>query len=118
MRECGKCVVKRMKKFPHLTQSKAANQDQGHSLYSDTRYSDRYLEASAEPGERLLVVSFNGSARVKRSGGAYSGIVWNLPDCTVISAPSKYKLDLTVNEAKYRGQLPCLDLLSEMDRND
>lgn len=30
-----------------------------------------------EPDERLLVVSFDGSARVKRSGGAYSGIVWS-----------------------------------------
>ncbi|POM67501.1 Reverse transcriptase [Phytophthora palmivora] len=70
---------------------------------------------TVEPGERLLVVSFDGSARVKRSGGAYSGIVWNLPEWTVISAASKYKLDLTVNEAEYHGLLLCLDLLSDMD---
>ncbi|POM67692.1 Reverse transcriptase [Phytophthora palmivora] len=56
---------------------------------------------TVEPDERLLVVSFDGSARVKRSCGAYSGIVWSLPECTVISAASKYKLDLTVNEAEY-----------------
>ncbi|POM57809.1 Reverse transcriptase [Phytophthora palmivora] len=71
---------------------------------------------TVEPGERLLVVSFDGSARVKRSGGAYSGIVWSLPDWTVISAASKYKLDITVNEAEYHGLLLCLDLLSDMDR--
>ncbi|POM71369.1 Reverse transcriptase [Phytophthora palmivora] len=72
-------------------------------------------DLDATPDERLLVVSFDGSARVKRSGGAYSGIVWNLPEWTVISAASKYKLDLTVNEAEYHGLLLCLDLLSDMD---
>ncbi|POM67314.1 Reverse transcriptase, partial [Phytophthora palmivora] len=59
---------------------------------------------TVEPDERLLVVSFDGSARVKRSGGAYSGIVWSLPDWTVISAASRYKLDLTVNEAEYHAK--------------
>ncbi|POM72893.1 Reverse transcriptase [Phytophthora palmivora] len=49
-------------------------------------------------------------------GGAYSGIVWSLPEWTVISAASEYKLDLTVNEAEYHGLLLCLDLLSDMDR--
>ncbi|POM76149.1 Reverse transcriptase [Phytophthora palmivora] len=68
---------------------------------------------TVEPDERLLVVSFDGSARVKRSGGSYSGIVWSLPKWTVISAAS---LDLTVNEAEYHGLLLCLDLLSDMDR--
>ncbi|POM76566.1 LOW QUALITY PROTEIN: Reverse transcriptase [Phytophthora palmivora] len=63
---------------------------------------------TVEPGERLLL---DESARVKRSGGAYSGIVWNLPEWTVISAASKYQLDLTVNEAEYHGLLLCLDLL-------
>ncbi|POM80706.1 LOW QUALITY PROTEIN: Reverse transcriptase [Phytophthora palmivora] len=72
--------------------------------------------SAVEPGERLLVVSFDGSARVKRSGGAYSGIVWRLPEWTVISAASKYKLDITVNKAEYHGLLLCLDLLSDMDR--
>ncbi|POM66393.1 Reverse transcriptase [Phytophthora palmivora] len=71
---------------------------------------------TVEPDEKLLVVSFDGSARVKRSGGAYSGIVWSLSEWTVISAASKYKLDLTVNEAEYHGLLLCLDLLSDMDR--
>ncbi|POM68986.1 Reverse transcriptase [Phytophthora palmivora] len=71
---------------------------------------------TVEPDERLLVFSFDGSARVKRSGGAYSGIVWSLPEWTVISAASKYKLDLTVNEAEYHRLLLCLGLLSDMDR--
>ncbi|POM72403.1 Hypothetical protein PHPALM_10883 [Phytophthora palmivora] len=53
---------------------------------------------TVKPDERLLVVSFDGSAQ------------W-----TVISAASKYKLDLTV-EAEYHGLLLCLDLLSDMDR--
>ncbi|POM76068.1 LOW QUALITY PROTEIN: Reverse transcriptase [Phytophthora palmivora] len=50
---------------------------------------------TVEPDERLLVVSFDGSA--------------------LISAASKYQLDLTVNEAEYHGLLLCLDLLSDMD---
>ncbi|POM61234.1 reverse transcriptase [Phytophthora palmivora] len=57
---------------------------------------------TVEPGGQLLVGSFDGSARMKRSG--------------VISAASKYKLELTVNEAEYHGLLLCLDLLSDMDR--
>ncbi|POM63128.1 reverse transcriptase, partial [Phytophthora palmivora] len=71
---------------------------------------------TVEPDERLLVVSFDGSARVKRSGGAYSGIVWSLPEWAVIAAASKYQIDLTVNEAEYHGLLLCFDLLSYMDR--
>ncbi|POM71786.1 Reverse transcriptase [Phytophthora palmivora] len=63
---------------------------------------------TVEPSERLLVVRFDGSACVKRSGTAYK---W-----TVISAASKYNLDLTMNEAEYHGLLLCLDLLSDMDR--
>ncbi|POM77628.1 Reverse transcriptase, partial [Phytophthora palmivora] len=60
---------------------------------------------TVEPGERLLVISFDGSARVKRSGRTYSGIVWSSPDWTVIVAASKYQLDLTVNETEYHGLL-------------
>ncbi|POM70817.1 Reverse transcriptase, partial [Phytophthora palmivora] len=56
------------------------------------------------------------NTHVKRKGGAYSGIVWSLPEWTVISAASKYNLDRTVNEAEYHGLLLCLDLLSDMDR--
>ncbi|POM77680.1 Reverse transcriptase, partial [Phytophthora palmivora] len=66
--------------------------------------------------EELYVVSFDGSARVKRGGGAYSAILWKLPEWTVIQARSAYVEDLTVNEAEYHGLLLCLDLLSTVDR--
>ncbi|POM78104.1 Reverse transcriptase [Phytophthora palmivora] len=65
--------------------------------------------------EELYVVSFDGSARVKRGGGAYSAILWKLPEWTVIQARSAYAEDLTVNEAEYHGLLLCLDLLSTVD---
>ncbi|KAE8904900.1 hypothetical protein PF003_g10849 [Phytophthora fragariae] len=74
------------------------------------------LPPTVELDEKLLVVSFDGSARVKRSGGAFSAVVWSLPEWTVISAASKYKTDLTVNEAEYHGLLLCFDLLSDLDR--
>ncbi|KAE8969380.1 hypothetical protein PR001_g27514 [Phytophthora rubi] len=74
------------------------------------------LPPTVELDEKLLVVSFDGSARVKRSGGAFSAVVWSLPEWTVISAASKYKTDLTVNEAEYHGMLLCFDFLSDLDR--
>ncbi|KAE9180477.1 hypothetical protein PF004_g24833 [Phytophthora fragariae] len=63
------------------------------------------------PGESLWVVSFDGSARVKRGGGAYSAILWRLPEWTVARARSEYADGLTVNEAEYRGLFLCMDLL-------
>ncbi|POM74053.1 LOW QUALITY PROTEIN: Reverse transcriptase [Phytophthora palmivora] len=66
--------------------------------------------------EELYVFSFDGSARVKRGGGAYRAILWKLPEWTVIKARSAYAEDLTVNEAEYHGLLLCLDLLSTVDR--
>ncbi|OWZ05761.1 LOW QUALITY PROTEIN: reverse transcriptase [Phytophthora megakarya] len=69
-----------------------------------------------EPDENILVVSFDGSARVKRSGGAYSAVVWKLPEWTVVEAMSEYMPDLTVNEAEYRGLILGFDLLSTLDR--
>ncbi|POM64397.1 LOW QUALITY PROTEIN: Reverse transcriptase [Phytophthora palmivora] len=64
--------------------------------------------------EELYV--FDGSARVKRGGGAYRAILWKLPEWTVIKARSAYAEDLTVNEAAYCGLLLCLDLLSAANR--
>jgi len=64
--------------------------------------------------EELLVVSFDGSARVKRGGGAFSAIVWKLPDWTVVKAESDWKNDMTVNEAEYSGLLLCFDLLKDL----
>ncbi|KAE8982300.1 hypothetical protein PR001_g23772 [Phytophthora rubi] len=63
------------------------------------------------PGENLWVVSFDGSARAKRGGGAYSAIPWKLPEWTVVRSRSEYADGLTVNEAEYRGLLLCMDLL-------
>ncbi|ETM30833.1 hypothetical protein L914_21492, partial [Phytophthora nicotianae] len=71
---------------------------------------------TVEQGEELLVVSFDGSARVKRGGGACSAIVWKLPEWIVVAAESKYLPDLTVNEAEYQGLLLGFDRLSSLDR--
>ncbi|KAE8978835.1 hypothetical protein PR002_g24598 [Phytophthora rubi] len=71
---------------------------------------------TVEPEEKLLVVSFDGSARVKRGGGAYSAIVWQLPQWKVVFAVSEYMAELTVNEAEYRGMMLCLDLVAPLDR--
>ncbi|ETP31408.1 hypothetical protein F442_19730 [Phytophthora nicotianae P10297] len=71
---------------------------------------------TVEQGEELLVVSFDGSARVKRGSGARSAIVWKLPEWIVVAAESKYLPDLTVNEADYQGVLLGFDLLSSLDR--
>ncbi|OWY94445.1 LOW QUALITY PROTEIN: reverse transcriptase, partial [Phytophthora megakarya] len=65
--------------------------------------------------EELYVVCFDGSARVKRGGGAYSAILWKLPEWRVLKARSGYAEGLTVNEADYHGLLLCLDLLEDLD---
>ncbi|KAE8885330.1 hypothetical protein PF005_g5619 [Phytophthora fragariae] len=43
---------------------------------------------TVEQDEALLVASFDGSARVKRGGGAFSAIIWRLPEWTVVKAAS------------------------------
>ncbi|GMF34495.1 unnamed protein product [Phytophthora fragariaefolia] len=68
------------------------------------------------PDERFYVASFDESARVKRGGGAYSAILWELPEWTVVKARSRYAEGLTVNEAEYHGLLLCLDLLEGENR--
>ncbi|OWY92333.1 reverse transcriptase [Phytophthora megakarya] len=65
--------------------------------------------------EDLYVASFDGSARVKRGGGAYSAIMWKLPERTVVKARSGYAEGLTVNEAEYNGLLLRFDLLEGTD---
>ncbi|POM66539.1 Reverse transcriptase [Phytophthora palmivora] len=60
--------------------------------------------------EELYVVSFDGSARVKR------GAMHILPEWTVIKARSVYAEDLTVIDAEYHGLLLWLDLLSTVGR--
>ncbi|OWZ05689.1 reverse transcriptase [Phytophthora megakarya] len=65
--------------------------------------------------EELYVISFDGSARVKRGGGAYSAILWKLPEWRVLKVRSGYAENLTVNEAEYRGLFLCLDRLEDLD---
>ncbi|OWZ02254.1 LOW QUALITY PROTEIN: reverse transcriptase [Phytophthora megakarya] len=54
-------------------------------------------------------------ARAKRGGGAYSAILWKLPEWRVLKARSGYAEVLTVNEAEYHGLLLYLDLLEDLD---
>ncbi|KAE8995264.1 hypothetical protein PR002_g19672 [Phytophthora rubi] len=65
--------------------------------------------------EVLHVLSFDGSAKVKREGGAYSAVIWQLPNWEIVRAASGYATDLTVNEAEYRGLLLGCSLLEELD---
>ena len=67
-------------------------------------------------GEELLVISFDGSAPIKKEGGAYSAIIWKLPEWTIVAAASEFTTDLTVNEAEYRGLLLGFDLLADQTR--
>ncbi|GMF31034.1 unnamed protein product [Phytophthora fragariaefolia] len=71
--------------------------------------------ASVAPGEELQVMSFDGSAKVKREGGAFSAAVWKLPGWEVARATFGYATDLTVNEAEYRGLLLGCSLLQELE---
>ncbi|POM75143.1 Reverse transcriptase [Phytophthora palmivora] len=75
-----------------------------------------HISPKKEPRRKIQSpILFDGSARVKRGGGAYSAILWKLPEWTVIQARSAYAEDLTVNEEQYHGLLLCLDLLSSVD---
>ncbi|GMF15143.1 unnamed protein product [Phytophthora fragariaefolia] len=64
---------------------------------------------------RMLNVSYTElvTRSIKRGGGAFSAIVWSLPDWTVISGASEYKANITVNDAEYHGLLLCFDLLAK-----
>ncbi|KAE9014029.1 hypothetical protein PR003_g16454 [Phytophthora rubi] len=66
--------------------------------------------------EELWVASFDGSACVKRDGGAYSAILWKLPEWDVVRARSGYAKGLTINEAEYHGLFLCMDLLEGEDQ--
>ncbi|POM73533.1 LOW QUALITY PROTEIN: Reverse transcriptase [Phytophthora palmivora] len=76
---------------------------------------NRITRAIRPMGVTAITVDIRDS-RVKRGGGAYSAILWKLPEWTVVQARSAYAEDLTVNEAEYHGLLLCLDLLSTVDR--
>ncbi|KAK1944853.1 Ribonuclease HI [Phytophthora citrophthora] len=71
---------------------------------------------TVNPEEELWVVSFDGSARVKRGGGSFSAIVWKLPEWKLVKAASRYAENLTVNEAEYNGLLLCFELLEGLTK--
>ena len=69
-----------------------------------------------EEVESLWVISFDGSARTKRRGGAYSAIVWKLPELKIVNAADEYAIDMTLNDVNYCGLLLCFDLLADQAR--
>ena len=71
---------------------------------------------TVEEGDSLWLVSFNGSAPTKRKGGAYSAIVWKIPEWKIVTDAARYATDMTVNEAEYCGSLLGLDLLVDQRR--
>ena len=90
-------------------------------LVAISRCKDYRLNISMPPptvevDEKLLVASFDVSARIKKKGGSYSAVIWRLSEWTILEAESRYVLDLTVNEAEYNGLLLCFELLANMDR--
>ena len=68
---------------------------------------------TVEDVESLLVVSFDGSTRIKRKDGAYSAIIWKLPEWKIVTAAAEYAANLTLNEAEHRGLLLGFDLLAD-----
>ena len=59
---------------------------------------------------------FDGSTKTNRKGGAYSEIIWKLPEWNIVTTAAEYVTDLTMNEAEYRGSLLGFDLLSDQAR--
>ena len=72
--------------------------------------------ATVEEGDNILVVSFDGSDRVKRKSGAYSAIVCKLPEWTIVKPTSEYEMDLTVNTDECRGLFLGFDLFDRDTR--
>ncbi|OWZ08883.1 LOW QUALITY PROTEIN: reverse transcriptase [Phytophthora megakarya] len=73
-----------------------------------------------EPKRRIqapipTVDRFDGFARVKRGGDAFSAIVWSLPGWEVVKARSGYLESLAVNEEEYNGLIQGLDMLEDLD---
>ena len=71
---------------------------------------------TVEPEEELYVMRFDGLARVKQGGGAFSAIVWRLSAWTIVEAASKYVDTSTVNKAEYDSMLLGFSLLKTLER--
>ncbi|OWY96356.1 reverse transcriptase [Phytophthora megakarya] len=65
--------------------------------------------------EELWVISFDGSARVKRGGVRSVRSYGSLPGWEVVKAGSGYHESLTLNEAEYNGLILGLDMLEDLD---
>ena len=66
--------------------------------------------------QTVLLISFNGSARLKKKCGAFSAIIWKLPELKILAAGSACTSDLNIDEAEYRGLLLGFDLLTDQTR--
>jgi ribonuclease HI len=65
------------------------------------------------------VATFDGAVRTKAPiAGAYSAILWRLPNWDIVYAASFYDLDLTVNDSEYCGLIKVLDIALEHGVND
>ena len=61
-------------------------------------------------------MSFDGSACVKKRGGACSAIAWRLPTWTIVESASKYRDTYALNEAEYEGMLLGFSWLQPLER--
>lgn len=68
--------------------------------------------------EVAFVISFDGSAKPKRSGGSFGAILWKAPEWEVIDAYSEFFEDATVNEAEYRGVIGAIKLAVQHEVRD
>ena len=68
-----------------------------------------------ELDEKLYVMSFYGSARVKKGGKACSAIAWRLLTWTIVEALQHLDTS-TVNEDEYEGMLQGFSLLKSLER--
>ena len=62
----------------------------------------------------VFVLSFDGSAKSKRTYGSCSALVWKLPEWEIVSSRGLYLPEVTVNEAEYAGCELSLELAAEL----
>ncbi|OWY95760.1 LOW QUALITY PROTEIN: hypothetical protein PHMEG_00034155 [Phytophthora megakarya] len=77
---------------------------------------DALADIARRKKPKRRIQAFDGSARVKCGGGAFSAIVWSLHGWEVVKARSGYLESLIVNEAEYNGLILGLDMLEDLDR--
>ena len=77
---------------------------------------DINVTSNGEADEKLLVASFDGSARINKKGSSFSAVIWRLPEWTIVDAKIRHAYDLTVNKVEYNGLILCFELLIYPDR--